>query len=139
MLKLNTPHLFDLPQPPQVVADAIDNWIQYLRFLPRPGPKLPGMCSGIEKEYRHITKKLQAQYWPAEPDESQMYDYRIGESMEAHVHSLSPRRRDIVVGIHIKHTKIPTMLYELKINEEKFHSELQSSYDVLAGKLCKKK
>ena len=136
---LDVKYLINLPAPPLVVADAIDAWIQYLRFLPRPGPKLPGMCAGIEKEYRHITKKLQAQYHPNEPDESQMYDWRKGEAMERHIHALAPRRKDIVIGVHFKNTKIPTMLHELKINEEKFHRELRSAYLTLAGKLCPSK
>lgn len=132
-------YLIYLPQPPEAVAEAIEHWIQWLRFLPKAGPRAQTTCAGIEKHYAHITKKLQAQYHPSEPDERAMYDWRKGEAMEAYIHELSDRRRDIVIGVHIKHTKIPVMLRTHKVTEDKFINELRSAYNALAGKLCRKK
>ena len=137
--KLEIPYISDLPQPPTAVALALDAWIQWLRFLPKVGPRTPGMCAGIEKEYRHITRKLQSQYHDQDPDESQMYDYRLGESMERHINSLPSLRKQIIRGIHIHHSPIPTLLWRLQIKEPRFHQELRSAYLSLAGKLCPSK
>ena len=134
--KLEIPYLDLLPQPPEVVADALWHWREWLRFLPAVGPRPQTMCSGIEREYRHITRKLQAQYHSQDPDEKNMYDWKLGEATERHINSLPSRRKQIVRGIHIHHTPIPTLLYRLKMREEQFHQELRSAYNQLAGKLC---
>lgn len=134
--KLEIPFLDQLPQPPEAVANAIWSWQQWLRFLPSVGPRPQTMCGGIEKEYRHVARKLQCQYHPSDPDEKNMYDFWLGVNTEKHINSLPPKRRDIVRGIHIHHTPIPTMLYRLKMREEQFHQELRSAYNQLAGKLC---
>lgn len=138
-VKLEIPFHTDLAPPPEAVGIAIDHWLEYLRFLPKVGPKVPTMCAGIEREYHHITRKLQAQYHDNEPNEALMYDWKVGEAMERHVNALPPVRRDIIRGIHHHHTPIPTLLWRLKIREERFHQELRSAYLSLAGKLCPSK
>ena len=134
--KLELPFLFDLPQPPDIVQSAIDNWVKWLAVLPKAGPRVDALCGSMEKGYHHHVRHLQDQYHMPEENWRFGIDWNFGELMERHVHSLQPRRRDIVIGVHFKNTKIPTMLQELKINEEKFHRELRSAYDILAGKLC---
>ncbi len=138
-------YLIDLPAPPAAVADALWHWQEYLRFLPSAGPRKQALCAGIEREYHHITRKLQAQYHDAEPNASIAYDYFLGEQMEAYIHELSPARREIVIGVHLKHLKVSIMLRTIFKSlpegrrEEKFTNELRSAYDALAGKLCRKK
>lgn len=138
-VKLEISSLIDLEPPPPVVEAAIWHWVQWLRFLPKAGPKVPSLCAGIERDYAHITRKLQAQYHDAEPDESQMFDWRTGESMERHINSLPSLRKQIIRGIHIHHTPITTLLWRLQIKEPRFHQELRSAYLSLAGKLCPSK
>lgn len=140
-VKLEIPYLLDLPQPPKVVDDALWHWKEYLRFLPKAGPKVPTMCAGIEREYHHITRKLQAQYHDNEPNEALMYDWRIGAAMEKYIHELSDIRRDIVTGRHHNNTPVPVMVgwfksYKPEEREARFTQELRSAYLSLAGKLC---
>lgn len=137
-IALETPYLDLLPQPPALVDDHLFHWCQWLRFLPYGGPRQPTMCASIEREYYlQITRKLQSQYHPAEPDERLMYDWRKGERMEKAIHELPEKRRDSVIWVHWKHIPIPKILRGLKFKDEQaFHMELTGAYRQLAGKLC---
>jgi hypothetical protein len=139
MPKLTIPYLDQLPHPPPLVEDALYHWQQWLRFLPSAGPRKQVTCAGIEREYANITKKLQAQYHPPELDEKHMYDWRKGEAMDGHIQSLPTARKEIILGIHLRHTPLPVLLRKLRMGEERFHGELKNTYLTLVGKLCRRK
>ena len=145
-VKLEISSLIDLPQPPKVVDEALWHWKEYLRFLPAAGPRKQTTCAGIEKTYAlHVTKKLQCQYPPAEPDERQMYDWKLGEEMDkVFMPALSKRQRLVVKAIHVLHMPIELQLRKFfymhreEDREGRFHLEIEAAYDILLGKLCRR-
>ena len=129
----------DLPQPPPVVENAIHHWLEYLRFLPKAGPPAQTMCAGIEREYHHITRKLQAQYHEQEPDEKQMYDYWLGKRMEEElIRSLPDTKKGVLKSLHYSHHTVPMILREYKLSERSLLAEIRGAYLMLGAKLCQK-
>ena len=166
-VKLEVPFLMDLPQPPPVVDEALHHWRQYLRFLPWPGPRRVAAPAQGDREHLNLTRALQQEMQAGtpnprkiaelraaladlerresiEPDESKMYDWRLGERMEDYIVGLPHLKKQAIWGTQFHYRSVEAMLRDYEQwpedeREERFTRELRSAYLSLAGKLCPNK